>query len=80
MSPDDAQRAAKSAPHPAAERAFVIQLSPDCDPGSGKLSGRVQHLRTADGGNFDSVEALLVLLWRVLERTRQEVSDEPDGR
>ena len=53
---------------PAQGRAFLVQLAPDCQHDEGELSGRVQHLETFDGGNFDSAEGLLALLRRVLGR------------
>lgn len=50
------------------DRAFVVQLAPDCEPDAEHLAGRVQHLATADGGNFGSVEGLLAIMRRVLDR------------
>ncbi|MFN2376933.1 MAG: hypothetical protein ABR538_10375 [Candidatus Binatia bacterium] len=52
----------------ATERAFVIQLAADGDPAAADLRGRVQHLATSDGGNFGSVEGLVAIMRRVLER------------
>ena len=39
-------------------RAFVVQLSVDACPASGRFCGRVQHLRTEDAIHFDSLEEL----------------------
>ncbi len=50
------------------DRAFVVQIAPDCDAATGSLAGRVQHLATVDGGNFGSVDGLVAILRRVLER------------
>lgn len=50
------------------DRAFVVQIAPDCDTADGSLAGRVQHLTTADGGNFGSADGLVAILRRVLER------------
>lgn len=52
----------------ATERAFVVQLAADGDPAAADLRGRVQHLATSDGGNFGSVEGLVAIMRRVLER------------
>jgi len=55
-----------------AERAFVVQIAPDWDPEAGSLSGRVQHLATADGGNFASVEGLVAIVRRVFGRAERQ--------
>jgi hypothetical protein len=47
-------------------RAFLVQVAPDCQPGTGALRGRVQHLDTADGGNFACAEDLIAIVTRVL--------------
>lgn len=52
----------------ATDRAFVIQIAPECDVDSACLAGRVQHLATQDGGNFGSVDGLLAIVRRVLDR------------
>lgn len=51
-----------------AGRSFVIQIAPDCDPARHSFAGRIQHLATYDGGNFDSLDALAAILLRVLAR------------
>jgi hypothetical protein len=71
-SPDRGAGDVRATAQKPAERGFVLQVSPDCDPSSGRLSGRLVHMRTSDGGNFDSVESLLALVWRVLERSREQ--------
>ena len=39
-------------------RAFVVQLSLDASPASGRFRGRVQHLRSEDALHFESLEEL----------------------
>lgn len=53
----------------AAARSFVVQIAAGCDPAERSFSGRVHHLATSDGGNFDSLDAFLGILQRVLGRT-----------
>lgn len=65
---DDAGRPRTLAGTKATERAFVVQLAADGDPAASDLKGRVQHLATSDGGNFGSVEGLVAIMRRVLER------------
>jgi hypothetical protein len=40
-------------------RAFVVQLSLDASPASGRFCGRVQHLRSEDALHFESLEELV---------------------
>ena len=40
-------------------QAFVIQVALGAEPADGPLRGRVQHLATSDGENFDSAESLI---------------------
>jgi hypothetical protein len=67
--PSGAHDSARAGQRPA-DLAFVLQLTPGSDPAAGRLAGRVQHLQTSDGGNFDSVEGLLDLIARVLDRSK----------
>lgn len=53
----------------ALRRVFVVQLATDCEPATVSLSGRVQHLETADGGNFESTEGLVAIVRRIFKRT-----------
>lgn len=64
--------AAQAERHHAKGRAFLVQVSPDCEPGSGGLRGRVQHLDTADGGNFASPEDLVAIVARILARRQDD--------
>lgn len=66
-----------------ARRAFVVQVGGDSVPAAGELNGRVQHLATSDGGNFDSVERLVSIMRRILaeDETAQTIAEErPTGR
>jgi hypothetical protein len=49
-------------------RAFLVQVSLDCEPSDGTIRGRVQQLDTADGGNFASAEDFVAIVARVLAR------------
>lgn len=49
-------------------RSFVVQLASGCELADGHVAGRVQHLATHDGGNFDSTRELVDVMRRVLER------------
>lgn len=62
----------------AADRAFVVQLAPDCGSAPGGLAGRVQHLATSDGGNFASPEGLIAILRRVLEHLHRNDDELPE--
>jgi hypothetical protein len=39
-------------------RMFLVQLSPDASPGSGRCCGRVQHVRTEDATHFATLDEL----------------------
>jgi hypothetical protein len=54
-------------------RSFVIQISPDSCGASQSFAGRVQHLATSDGGNFDSLEGMAAIVRRVLLRAEDSV-------
>jgi hypothetical protein len=54
----------------AAARSFVVQVAAGCDPAEQSFSGRVHHLATSDGGNFDSLDSFLAILQRVLGRSK----------
>ena len=49
-------------------RAFVVQVTSERVEGDGAFAGRVQHLATADGGNFATAEGLVEIMRRVLRR------------
>jgi hypothetical protein len=48
------------------DRAFVVQLRADADPGGGAVSGRVEHVSTGTAALFDSVEVLLEFMREVV--------------
>jgi len=54
------------------ERAFVLQLSADSEPGRGKLVGRLEHVNSGRVGRFDSAEGLLAALEHALASTTSE--------
>lgn len=65
----------------ATRRAFVVQVGPEAEPGAEGFTGRVQHLATSDGGNFASVEGLIAIMRRVLDRMRRDDDGEDqDGK
>ena len=43
-------------------RVFVVQLSLDAVPSSGRYRGRVQHLRSSDAVHFESLEDLAAFM------------------
>lgn len=69
---------APSSPRPGGNpegRAFVVQVAPDAQLAEGRLRGRVQHLQTIDGGNFESTADLIAIMRRVLERNARSNSE-----
>jgi hypothetical protein len=52
---------------------FLVQLSLDACPASGRFSGRVQHVRTEDALHFESLEELA----RFMSLHADEVAPEP---
>lgn len=77
-SEDRPARSATGAPRPAGEpvsRDFVVRVAPDSPLEEGRLSGRVHHLATTDGGNFDSAEGLVAIMRRVLDRETRRNAD-----
>jgi len=71
-----AGRAADGSIPAASERAFVLQLAADCAADPTAFKGRVQHLTSADGGNFETLDGLFAIIRRVLSQREQE--DEGD--
>ena len=61
-------------------RSFLVQVAAGCEAANGDLRGRVQQLATSDGGNFDSVDALLAILRRIFsdEQKNQNRNQEPE--
>jgi hypothetical protein len=43
----------------AAGRVFLVQLSLDACPSSGRVRGRIQHMLSCDASHFESLEELL---------------------
>ena len=58
----------------ATSRAFVVELTSGVAD-TEAFSGRVQHLTTFDGGNFNSAESLVAIIRRVLERVQRKQFD-----
>jgi hypothetical protein len=56
-----------------AGRVFLIQLSLDACPSSGRLRGRIQHMQSCDAAHFESLEELVQFM-------RFRVADRPDDR
>jgi hypothetical protein len=56
-----------------AGRVFLIQLSLDACPSSGRFSGRVQHMQSCDAAHFESLEELVQFM-------RFRVADLADDR
>jgi hypothetical protein len=52
------------------EHAFVIQFSPTTQVGVGPVEGRVEHLVSRQATRFQSLEALLAFISRVLREVR----------
>lgn len=50
-----------------AERAFVLQLRSDADPGRGIVRGRVEHIVSGDAAPFESVDDLCGFVRRALK-------------
>ena len=55
-----------SAPLLPASRAFLVQISGDCDPGSERVAGRVEHVRSGEAAHFVSDDELLSFMRHVL--------------
>jgi hypothetical protein len=52
-----------------AERAFVVQLRADADPGRGAVSGRIEHVSSGTAALFDSVDELIAWMHGAIVRT-----------
>jgi hypothetical protein len=52
------------------EHAFVVQFSPATQVDAGPVEGRVEHLLSRQATSFQSLEALLALVSRVLREVR----------
>jgi hypothetical protein len=52
------------------EHAFVIQFSPNTQVDGGPVEGRMEHLVSRQATRFQSLEALLAFISRVLREVR----------
>jgi hypothetical protein len=61
-----------------AERAFVVQLRAQADPGANLFVGRVEHIASGATQRFDSAEVLIAFMTHVLAPTLPS-GDEPSA-
>ena len=52
------------------EHAFVVQFGPTTQVDAGRVEGRVEHLVSRQATRFQSLEALLAFVSRVLREVR----------
>jgi hypothetical protein len=52
------------------EHAFVVQFGPDTQLDAGPVEGRVEHLLSRQATRFQSLEALLGFISRILREVR----------
>jgi len=73
-----------SAPHPslAPHYAFVVQYASDTQIEAGRIRGRVEHVVSRDASHFESLEALLAFMARVLRdvTTHEQAAAAAAGR
>ena len=50
------------------ERAFVVQLRADADPGNGAMKGRIEHVSSGAAALFDSAEQLVAWMQHAITR------------
>jgi hypothetical protein len=55
-----------------ADRAFVVQIHIDVQPGQSDFKGRVEHLTSMKAAHFDSAEELLAFMARILTAQQAE--------
>ena len=60
------QKLEEDAPLLPANRAFVIQLSPDTEVSKGRLTGRIEHIISGQIAHFRSLDELLAFIGHVL--------------
>lgn len=58
-------------------RAFVVQFGEDTQLETGQMVGRVEHVVSGQAAHFESLDALLAFLTRVLREVQQ--APPPDG-
>ena len=56
-------------------RAFVVQFRADTYVEAGWVAGRVAHIASRATTAFDSLEALMAFIHRVLQHTRDPLAD-----
>jgi hypothetical protein len=64
--PDDQRRHGALRP----EQAFVVQFGPATQADAGRVEGRVEHMVSRQATRFQSLEALLAFIARVLREVR----------
>jgi hypothetical protein len=57
-------------------RAFVVQLHAEADIAKGRFTGKVEHIVSYQATRFDSLEALVTFMARVLAEHEAEKEDE----
>jgi len=65
--------AARSLP---AHGAFVVQFSPQTDVARGQFVGRIEHVVSGQATHFDTLEACLAFVERVLAHVHGQPSEE----
>jgi hypothetical protein len=61
-------------------RAFVVQLHAEADIAKGRFIGKVEHIVSYQATHFDSLEALVTFMARVLAAHEAEEEDELGDR
>jgi hypothetical protein len=62
------------------DRAFVVQFHAEADVAKGLFRGRVEHIVSYQATRFDSLEALVTFMARVLAAHEAEKEDEPGAK
>jgi hypothetical protein len=63
---------AKDQPSLPRSRAFVVQLHAEAEVAKGPFKGRVEHLVSMQATHFDSLDALVTFMARVLAEVEAE--------
>lgn len=61
-------------------RAFVVQFHAEADMAKGLVTGRVEHIVSYQATRFDSREALVTFMARVLAAHAAAAEDEPGAK
>lgn len=48
--------------------AYVLQVDSECDPSTGKIGGRIEHVLSGRATTFDSTDALLAFVGATTDR------------